>query len=166
MDSMTRQHPLGKPDRPASLNRLDMPAARMSSAVLISAPRNHSLAIALAIACEGTEDEVAIVRAGDTVGLRSALSRATAEFDGLRTIVIQDVDTLERAQQLTLRTAMEHPARRRAVACRILATTSVPLFDLVTEGRFDARLFYRLNAVHIVRDGAGARDRADDITKN
>jgi transcriptional regulator with PAS, ATPase and Fis domain len=33
---------------------------------------------------------------------------------------------------------------------RIVASSSIALRDYVLDGRFDARLFYRLNIIHIV----------------
>jgi transcriptional regulator with PAS, ATPase and Fis domain len=33
---------------------------------------------------------------------------------------------------------------------RIVASSSISVCDYVRRGRFDARLFYRLNAIHIV----------------
>ena len=164
MDSMTDQPPLIGPDCPTSLNRLDVPAARMALAVLISAPRNCALAIAREIAGTSGEDGVVIVHAADTIGFRSALSRAAAGFDRLRAVVIQDVDALNRDQQAALKGTLEHLALAGAAGCRILATTSVPLFDLVSAGVFDARLFYGLNAVHIMSDAVRAHNRPGEIT--
>ena len=40
-------------------------------------------------------------------------------------------------------------AGRPRAACRIIATTSVPLFERVIQGSFDSDLFYRLNRIHI-----------------
>lgn len=138
------------------LSRLDMEAAtRVSLPVLISAPRDCALRLALEIA-RGSGDKgadgVVIVQAADTTYLQSALSRAaTARRDPHRAVVVQDVDALDHDQQRTLKLTIEDIARSGVNACRIIATTSVPLFERVSEGLFDAGLFYRLNTIHITR---------------
>jgi DNA-binding NtrC family response regulator len=38
-----------------------------------------------------------------------------------------------------------------------VASSSVSLFDRVQQGAFDARLFYRLNVVHVVASRPGRR---------
>ena len=142
------------PDCSVPLNRLDMEAAtRVSLPVLISAPRDCALRLALEIAMGSGEqgaDGVVIVQAADTTYLQLALSRAaTAHRDRPRTVVVQDVDALDHDQQRTLKLTIEDIARSGASACRIIATTSVPLFERVSKGLFDAGLFYRLNTIHI-----------------
>ena len=153
MDAMTDDpHFCPNPDWPVPMNRLDMAVAtRMSLAVLISAPRDYALRLALEIATgqEGA-DGVVIVHAADTTYLQSVLSRAgTAHRDRHRAVVVQDVDALDRDQQSTLKLTLDDIARNGAGACRIIATTSVPLYERVSEGLFDAGLFYRLNTIHI-----------------
>ena len=39
--------------------------------------------------------------------------------------------------------------RPGARPCRIISTTSVPLFERVRQGSFDPQLFYCLNKIHI-----------------
>jgi DNA-binding NtrC family response regulator len=60
---------------------------------------------------------------------------------------------LDLAQQSALM-----PLVAAARACRIIATTSVPLFERVLQGSFDAGLFYALNTIHIK---VGDRDTDD-----
>jgi DNA-binding NtrC family response regulator len=46
-------------------------------------------------------------------------------------------------------------ARGRTAAAspwRLITTTSVPLFERVLAGAFESRLFYSLNAIHIILD--------------
>jgi hypothetical protein len=157
MEAMTDDQYLhSKQERPVPPSRLDMATAtRMSLGVLISAPRDCALRLALEIAMgpgEESADGVVIVQAADTTYLQSALRRATtAGCNRRRAVVVQDVDALDQGQQSTLRLTMEDIARNGANACRIIATTSVPLFERVAEGLFDAGLFYRLNTIHIRR---------------
>jgi hypothetical protein len=144
------------PDCSVPLSRLDMEAAtRMSLPVLISAPRECALRLALEIAMASGDkgaDGVVIVQAADTTYLQSALSRAVAVHrDRHRAVVVQDVDALDQDQQRTLKRTIEDIARSGAGGCRIIATTSVPLFERVSEGLFDVGLFYRLNTIHIKR---------------
>ena len=139
---------------PARLRSLDIAAAtRTSVPVLISAPAESALPMALEIAVgRGTDgaDGVVVVDAADNRHLRSTLTRASAaDLGSLRTIVVQDVEALDQAQQSALMALVADAGNPDARACRIIATTSVPLFDRVTQGSFDSDLFYRLNRIHI-----------------
>jgi hypothetical protein len=142
-----------EPTLPARLHSLDMAiAARTSLPVLISAPPEAAFPMAIEIAL-GTDgngaDRVMVVDADDDRYLQSTLIRAaSADLGGLRAVVVHDVDALDQAQQSTLM-ALTDRARPGARACRIIATTSVPLFDRVLDGSFDSALFYRLNTIHI-----------------
>jgi Mrp family chromosome partitioning ATPase len=144
------------PDCPAQLHRLDMSAAaRMSLAVLITAPPECALRIALKVAAglrEESADGVVIVHATDAAYLESALSHAAMGSDRRRAVVVQDVDALDRDQQSMFKRAIEEISEHGADGWRIITTTSVPLFERVAEGSFDAGLFYRLNTIHIRRD--------------
>jgi hypothetical protein len=157
MDTMTDDpHSCINPECAVPLSRLDMEAAtRVSLPVLVSAPRECALRLALEIArASGAEgaNGVVIVQAADTTYLQAALSRAaTADRSRHRAVVVQDVDALDPDQQRTLKLTIEDIARSGVNACRIIATTSVPLFERVSGGTFDAGLFYRLNTIHIKR---------------
>ena len=138
----------------ARLRSLDMAAAtRTSVPVLISAPAESALPMALEIAVGRGADGaggVLVVDAADNGHLHSTLSRASAAGLGtLRTIVVQDVETLDQAQQSVLMALVADTADPDSRTCRIIATTSVPLFERVIQGSFDSDLFYRLNRIHI-----------------
>jgi hypothetical protein len=143
------------PTDPALFQSLDMEiAARTSLPVLISAPPRFALPMALEVAlgADGdNSDGVVVVDAADDRYLQATLQRAALADPGrLRAIVVHDVDALDRAQQSTLKAVMGDMGRACAPrACRIIATTSVPLFDRVLEGSFDSGLFYHLNKIHI-----------------
>ena len=128
-------------------------AARTSVPVLISAPAESALPMALEIAVGRGVDGaggVVVVDAADNCDLHSTLTRASTDGVGmLRTIVVQDVETLDHAQQSVLMALVADTGDSDSRACRIIATTSVPLFERVTEGSFDSDLFYRLNRIHI-----------------
>jgi DNA-binding NtrC family response regulator len=69
-------------------------------------------------------------------------------------IFLEDVSVLNPRQQAELLQILEH--RRVIDDCggRIIAASSVRLYDRVVEGRFSAALFYRLNILHIAMDRA------------
>jgi Sigma-54 interaction domain len=146
----------------ARLRSLDMAVAtRTSLPVLISAPAEYALPMAIEIAAGpgGTSaDDVVVVDAADNRSLSSTLTRASAADRGpIRAIVLQDVEWLDQAQQSALMALVadtDHPGSR---ACRIIATTSVPLFERVIQGSFDSDLFYRLNRIHIKVAAAGSQ---------
>jgi hypothetical protein len=128
---------------------LDMAAAaRTSLPVLISAPAEFArqMAIEIAVGPDGHgADGVVVVDAADTHYLQSTLmSAAGGPFSRIRAVVVHDVDALDRDEQSALL-----PLVARVRGCRIIATTSVPLFERVIEGSFDAGLFYSLNTIHI-----------------
>jgi len=153
--TLTNEAPRVQTDQtlPARLHALDMEvAARTSLPVLISAPPESAfpMAMAIALATEDGADSVVVVDGEDSRYLQSALIRAASTAPGrLRAIVVHDVDALDRAQQSTLMALVADGARPGSCACRIIATTSVPLFERVLEGSFDSALFYRLNTIHI-----------------
>jgi hypothetical protein len=99
-------------------------AARSSCPVLITALPQDALRIARAIVAErGCADRLMV---GE-----SALAGSPTE------------------QALLLGRMDDRPG----TSPRLFASTSVSLFDLVQQGMFDARLFYRLNVVHVVARG-------------
>ncbi len=138
------------PDR---LHSLDMAvAARSSLPVLISAPAEFALPMAIEIAGGPAGDGAAIVfvDAAAHRDLSSTFDRADAADSGrLRAIVVKDVDALDHSQQSALMALVGDAARPAARPWRIIATTSVPLFERVMQGSFDSDLFYRLNRIHI-----------------
>jgi hypothetical protein len=138
---------------------LDMAvAARTSLPVLISAPSESALqmAIEIAVGPDGHgADGVVVIDAADSQYLQSTLMRAAgAQLGHVRAVVVHDVDALDQAQQSALT-----PLVAGARGCRIISTTSVPLFERVLQGSFDAGLFYALNTIHIK---VGDLDSQDD----
>lgn len=61
------------------------------------------------------------------------------------TLILQDVDALDRAQQAALLRWLETPQ----IQTRVIATSTTPLYDQVRAGTFLGPLFYRLNVLHI-----------------
>ena len=62
-----------------------------------------------------------------------------------RTLVLEDVDALSRDEQDQLFLWLKSNDR----TVQVVATTSQPLAQLVESGKFDARLYYALNVIHI-----------------
>jgi hypothetical protein len=155
MNLMTNEpHSQLDPIHHTPLHAVDMEvASRSSLPVLISAPKDSALAMAIEIAvglgAHGAEG-VVVVNGADSRYLQSTMARAaSATLDAPRAVVVHDVDAMDHAQQSALMALTADIAEHRAPACRIIATTSVPLFDRVVQGSFDAGLFYRLNNIHI-----------------
>lgn len=138
---------------PARLHSLDMAVAtRTSLPVLISASAEFALPMAIEIAGGPAGDGAGIVFVDGAAHLDVSwtLARAAAaELGPLRAIVVQDVDALDQTQQSALMALVADPSGPAARPCRIIATTSVPLFERVMQGSFDSELFYRLNRIHI-----------------
>jgi hypothetical protein len=68
-------------------------------------------------------------------------------------LIVTEVQTLSRAEQAALLQLLDTggEARHR----RIVATASASMFECVQRGTFMAKLFYRLNVIHIVSDSCG-----------
>jgi transcriptional regulator of acetoin/glycerol metabolism len=62
-----------------------------------------------------------------------------------RTLVLEDVDALSRAEQEQLFLWLKDKDR----TVQVVATTSRPLAQLVNSGEFDSHLYYALNVIHI-----------------
>jgi hypothetical protein len=97
-------------------------------------------------------DGAAIVRAAAPGGGGNG---ATAKETVLVVREVHALSDTEQAALMLLFDRQEAEAGRR----RIIATSSVCLFDRVKRGMFDAGLFYRLNIIHIVSDSCSDRVR-------
>ena len=60
---------------------------------------------------------------------------------------------LQRRLSERLATLKTRPGAERRLRRRVISSSSVPLDSRVQEGTFDARLFYRLNVIHMVISG-------------
>jgi hypothetical protein len=104
--------------------------------VLITASPDTALEIAHAIAVN--REEVVVCDA--TV---PKLDR------GAGILLLREVHRLSARGQARLAALMTARHDERGITPRIVASSSVCLFDLVREGKFDETLFYRLNTIHI-----------------
>jgi DNA-binding NtrC family response regulator len=70
------------------------------------------------------------------------------------TVFLREVDkldpTLQRRLSDRLATLNTHPGAERRLRQRVISSSSTRLESRVKEGTFDARLFYRLNVIHMV----------------
>jgi len=120
--------------------------------VLISAPSDRALPIAIAIAASAgahQPDEVLVVESATARTQISSLTKAREAGRGHRVVLLRNIEAFDRAQQSLVVELLDHTFRPGAARCRVIATTSVSLFEQVAEGSFDSDLFYKLNAIHI-----------------
>src|SRR5262245_43950330 len=118
--------------------------------VLITAPPDRARAVVQAIA--GTRqssmaaDDLAVD--GERPPREGLANRTTRSSDA--DLVVWEVHALNDVEQESLLQLLIDD--ERAASRRVIATSSVCLLDRVKRGTFSARLFYRLNAIHIVSD--------------
>ena len=124
--------------------------------VLITAPPDRALAIAHAIALGGKKGTYRMVMCdGDAiVSAARGDRRENGTTDNGVTLVVPDVHALSEAEQAALVQLGEDVRHRR-----IIATSSVCLFERVRQGTFNGTLFYRLNVIHIMDHSCS--DRAE-----
>jgi len=97
------------------------------------------------------------IRAGalpiDAELLAKACSQLLDSANG-GSLLLADVEDMPAAVQRVLMELLEQLPRARAEVrrARLMAGTTVSVFDRVSAGTFSPELFYRLNAVHVVRN--------------
>ena len=137
---------------------IDLAAGR-TAPVLITAPPGCAATIVQAIAARSHRDLIPV--AAPHAGAADDVLTAIAENRlGIRTaraaiLWLKEVHRLNAAQQTAAMKLVEAGTGQVRPAARIVASTSVDLFELVERGSFDARLFYRLNTIHLVVDLTG-----------
>ena len=132
-------------------------AAVSLAPVLITAPPEDALCIVRAIAARerrGHRREILTCEAaaGDDVVKAIADNRLRIATDhGTAILWVEGVDALKPRDQFALMKLLAYPSTGRGGDVpRIVASSSIDLHDCILQGRFDARLFYRLNVIHIV----------------
>jgi Sigma-54 interaction domain len=137
----------------------DIELARQSRVpVLITAPLDGALAVAHAIVAGGNK-ATPPVKVFDGAALVSAARGDRREDKTIGddvVLVVQEVYALSHTEQAALAQLLFAGAGKR----RVIVTSSVCLLNRVKHGAFDARLFYRLNAIHIVSHSCSDRARA------
>ena len=125
-------------------------ARSLDGQVLISAPPERALAVAERIGTGATRAGAAArVEVCDVALGQDVLTAIAQPADANRPsiLLLREVHTLSAGQQCALKRLLIGPRGR---ASRLVASSSVSLFDRVREGAFDADLFYHLNTIHIV----------------
>lgn len=132
-------------------------AARSRVPVLISAPPDHALTIARKIASRtrpagATGMQICDSAAGDDIVAALTENRLqSAMGEGRTTFLLQEVHMLSEIEQEAIMNLLDtRPTRPVDEMPRIITTSSISLYDRVKQGAFDARLFHRLNTIHIV----------------
>ena len=128
-------------------------AALLDVPVLITGPA----ADCRELACELDRRSNSPVGAVEVIDCRTENALKALEAEEERTVpndakilLLQEVHALSPGDQLWLTRELNHVGRMTCNGRRILASSSVPLFDRVIDQLFDEDLFYRLNVIHIV----------------
>jgi len=136
----------------------DITLAAMSLApVLITARPADALRIVQAIAARerrGRTREVLACDASagdDVIGSITDNRVRIATDHGTAILFVGEVHALKSRDQFALMKLLAYPnSGGRGDVPRIASSSSMDLYDCVAKGRFDARLLYRLNVIHIV----------------
>lgn len=128
-------------------------AVNHATPVLITAPLPCAQAIVQAIVSSHYHVETPEMLSHE-VGegdLADALAEArrVAARDGRAILWLKEVHRLETAAQQSLMGEMTEEVEDREML-QIIASSTTDLYQYVRSGAFDARLFYRLNTIHIV----------------
>lgn len=131
-------------------------AATQRVPVLITAPLNHATSIVQAIAARSHGSTAKIVTcdppASEDVfaALRDGLRDPFESSEPGEFIVwLKEVQGLSPAQQAETMDLLDEETWSAGQLPRLIASSSVNLFERVKAGAFDERLFYRLNVIHI-----------------
>jgi hypothetical protein len=127
-------------------------AAQVDVPVLISGPA----AACCELACELDRRSTSPVGAVEVIdcrvhdALRSLEAGKETTADVAKILLLQEVHALSPDDQLRLTRQLDEIGRPPMGVRRILASSSVPLFDRVVDQLFSEPLYYRLNVIHIV----------------
>lgn len=125
-------------------------AALVDVPVLITGPA----AACRELACELDRRSTSPAGAVEVIDCRSENAlRALApqeEKTDAKILLLQEIHALSPDDQLRLTRELDHVGGATSTGRRILASSSVPLFDRVVDQLFDENLYYRLNVIHIV----------------
>jgi hypothetical protein len=128
-------------------------AARGNLPVLITGRADSAMTITRAIAGAAELDPVADVMIVDSVGTDDKLMAVSAKrLDPEKgaVLMLREVHRFSASQQADVLEMLEFERQMPVPRLRIVATSTVSLLDRVVAGSFSERLFYALNAVHII----------------
>jgi len=125
-------------------------ALRTSVPVLISGTPDDTMRVAMTLARSNDNGPGTPLVVANAVRARS-LPSTLAGGAGHRIVLLRDIELLDRRQQEWLiETILTRCRTATPPEWRLITTTSVPLADLVAADAFAPRLFYLLNAIHIM----------------
>ena len=132
-------------------------AADSDVPILISGPPHRTLAFARLIVARGRTGGDTDLRVCDVTGgddLFNAIE-GPESAEAATTVLLREVHHLSDIEQAVLADLIANRQTPRSMPKRrVIATSAISLFHRVKQGTFDARLFYLLNAIHIVVRGA------------
>ena len=136
-------------------------AMRFHVPVLITAPPGPARTVAqlIAGARNGPRPPAEVVMFDGAAIVSAARGdRKSAATASDAVLVVEDVEALSDVEQAALLLLIDDEKTR--ARRRIISTSSVCVFDRVGQGTFDATLFYRLNAIHIIGESCSDRPAA------
>jgi hypothetical protein len=129
-------------------------ATHTSVPVLISGAPDDTMRVAMVIANGSSNGQRSAIAAAPATSARlvpAMMDDDPVHRDAHRVVLLRDIETLAgREQEWLIETILTRCRTAAPPDWRLIATTSVPLVDQVTTGVFAPRLFYLLNAIHIM----------------
>ena len=125
-------------------------ALRTSVPVLISGTPDDTMRVAMTIARSDDNGPGSTLVVADAAQVRSVPS-TLAVGKGRGIVLLRDIELLDsRQQEWLIETILTRCRTASPPEWRLITTTSVPLAGVVATGGFAPRLFYLLNAIHIM----------------
>jgi hypothetical protein len=125
-------------------------ASRTSVPVLISGAPDDTMRVAMTIARSNDNGLGAPLVVADAIRARFIPSTLDAGPRG-RIVVLREIESLDgREQEWLIETVLTRCRTAAPPQWRLITTTSVPLDSRLAAGAVAARLFYLLNAIHII----------------
>ena len=127
-------------------------AAGNTVPVLITGPMQAAVDIVQAITAQQDSPQIVTYDAGarPDIGSVFAEGRQAAARRGSAVLWLREIHQLETRAQRTLASELMSEMAREQRNLRVITSSTASLFDSVAAGSFDARLFYRLNTIHII----------------
>jgi hypothetical protein len=129
-------------------------ATHTSVPVLISGAPDDTMRVGMAIANGSGNGHHGAIVAAPAASARlvpAMMDDGAAHRDPHRVVLLRDIETLAgREQEWLIETILTRCRTAAPPDWRLITTTSVPLANRVIAGAFAPRLFYLLNAIHIM----------------
>jgi hypothetical protein len=129
-------------------------ALRTSVPVLISGREDDTMRVAMVIASSngnGHRRALVVAGAAEAAFISPTLDADAAGHGPRRIVLLREIEKLDgRQQEWLIETILARCRTAAPPQWRLITTTSVPLASWVAAGAFAPRLFYLLNAIHII----------------